>query len=441
VYNSTNIEDRNKPVVALINGGFASDAVASASNKKMSGLRTVLLDKSIPQDCTVVEQIEAGVAAAMDDIVAALTKPLTEEEKSPTQKKAEKLPRIVFKGDFDEVNRFSYRRGWTDGLPVVPPTEEAVKEMLTGTDLPADHVVGKIPSMLGKATVEKIAVNAVMAGCLPTYMPVLIAATEAIVDPMTIYEEYATCTGSNGPLWVLNGPIRDDLNVSSGTCALSRTEIPSAAIPRAMGLIIQNIGGFRNGMEAMGVVGSVGRYHMLVAENEEESPWEPLHVEHGLEKDDSAVGLFFPNSFIQTGVWGSDADSVMRTIVQNNFNSQRGLFCYIMPPANANTLADAGWTKQGVREFISEHARVPVSRDLPLRWEESWPLGPMDTRRIMPTDWIRIIVAGGAGTWGVMCAGSLPLGAKWVSKKVQLPANWKKLVAKYKDVVPMHVRY
>ena len=117
-----------------------------------------------------------AISGVIDEIVAALTRPLTaEEEVSQSPKESEKPARIIFKGNLEEVNRFFYKRGWTDGLPIIPPTEEAVAEMLTGTDLPPDHLVAKLEPRLGKATVEKIAINAVMAGALPTYMPLLIA--------------------------------------------------------------------------------------------------------------------------------------------------------------------------------------------------------------------------------------------------------------------------
>jgi len=164
VYEGVSIEEMNTPAVALCNKDFLTDARSAASSKGMPGLRVV--SETVPCECNVMEQIEAGVSASMDDIVAALTKPLTEEEKFPKQKEVEELPRIVFKGSLEEVNRFFYRRGWTDGLPIIPPTEEAVAEMLKGTDLPPDHIVDKIIPRLGKATVEKIAINAVMAGAL-----------------------------------------------------------------------------------------------------------------------------------------------------------------------------------------------------------------------------------------------------------------------------------
>lgn len=141
----------NKPVVALVNQGFVHDARSAASGHGMPGVRVVL--EPIPCECTVIADIEAGVSAVMDDIIAALTKPLTSEEKSP-KPKVEKPTRIIFKGNLIEVNQFFYKRGWTDGLPIIPPTEEAVAEMLTGTDLPADHVVAKLIPRLGKATIE-----------------------------------------------------------------------------------------------------------------------------------------------------------------------------------------------------------------------------------------------------------------------------------------------
>ena len=180
MYDAISIEEMNKPAAVLVNKDFVTDSISAKSSKGRPGLRIVSED--VPPECTVMEQIEAGVGAVMDDIIAALTEPLTEEEKSPTPKEVEKPSRIVFKGNLEEVNRFFYRRGWTDGLPIIPPTEEKVAEMLTGTDLPSDHVTAKIIPRLGKATIEKIAINAVMAGALPTYMSLLIAGVQAVTD-------------------------------------------------------------------------------------------------------------------------------------------------------------------------------------------------------------------------------------------------------------------
>ena len=121
----------------------------------MPGIRIVV--ESVACESTVISDIEEGVAAVMKDVIEALTRPLSPEEKSPKQKTG-KTPRFAFKGTLQEVNEFFYRKGWGDGLPIIPPTEEAVEEMLTGTDLPPDHIVAKIIPRKGKATVEKIAI-------------------------------------------------------------------------------------------------------------------------------------------------------------------------------------------------------------------------------------------------------------------------------------------
>ncbi len=140
------IEDFGTPVVLLANRGFVTDAHSAASGKGLPGIRVI--GTPIACESTVAADIEAGVEGAMNDIAAALTKPLTPEEKSP-QVKTEKPPRIAFKGTYQEVNQFFYRKGWTDGLPIVLPTEEAVADMMKGTDLPPDHVVAKVIPRMG----------------------------------------------------------------------------------------------------------------------------------------------------------------------------------------------------------------------------------------------------------------------------------------------------
>jgi hypothetical protein len=241
----------------------------------MPGVR--VLGTPIACESTVAEDIQAGIDGALDQIIAALTDPLTEEEKSPG-KFVETPSRIALTGTLEEVNEFFYRNGWGDGLPILPPTEEAVADMLTGTDLPPDHVVTKLIPRMGKATVEKIAVNAVMAGALPTYMPVLIAAVDALSDPKTRFDTFEVSTGSWAPLLVINGPVRNDIHLNMSSGMMSPGDLPNAAIGRAMGLIVKNIGGARKGIEDMGTLGDAMKYTLVIGENEENSPWEPLHV-------------------------------------------------------------------------------------------------------------------------------------------------------------------
>jgi hypothetical protein len=305
VYDAISTEERNKPAILLANQDFATDAKSAASSRAMPTLR--ILAESVPCECTVPAKIEAGINAAMDGIIAGLNKPLTAEERAPKPKEPEKLSRIVFKGDLKEVNRFFYKRGWTDGFPIIPPTEEEVAEMLTGTSLPADQVVAKIIPRLGKATIEKIAINAIMAGALPTYMPVLITAVQAMTDPESRFGTWEVSTGSWIPFWLINGPIRHDLHINSGQGALSPGDIANATIGRAMSLIVKNIGGARKGIEDMGIFGNAGKYTMVIAENEEASPWEPLHVQHGFKKEDSTVAVSFPNSVSAISAFGQCA--------------------------------------------------------------------------------------------------------------------------------------
>ncbi len=454
MFDTVSIEDLGRPATALVNVGFVNDARSAASSKGMPGLR--ITAETIPPECTIKEQIEAGVSAALDDIIAALTKPLTaEEEKAPKPTAVEKPPRIIFKGDLKEVNRFFYKSGWNDGLPIVPPTEEEVKEMLTGTDLPADHVVAKIVPRLGKATVEKIAINAVMAGALPTYMPVLIAAGKVIQDPVAHFPGAAVTTGSSAPFWIINGPIRKDLKVNSGSGALSPGDIANAAIGRAMGLIIKNIGGIRKGMEDMGVYGNPGKYSMVLAENEEGSPWEPLHVQHGLKKEDSAITVSFGSSPVGSGVHTTDDKGILSAMT-HGLSGRGQLATILLNPTHAGTMASNGWTKEDIQTYVAEYTRIPAyqhqayqlavegkpnaagvrRRHVPINPTESMPVftsGPAG---------IRVVVAGGPGSMSIgIVGGGGWAGMSWVTQKIELPANWSSLVEKYKDIVPTYVRY
>jgi hypothetical protein len=450
VYAGVAAEERNKPAVNLINVGFQNDARSAASSKEMPVARNV--PTTVPCESSVMEDVEAGINAALDNIIAALTKPLTAEEKSP-KKEVEKLSRILFKGNLEEVNRFFYKRGWTDGLPIIPPTEEAVAEMLTGTDLPADHLVGKLIPRLGKATVEKIAVNAVMAGALPTYMPLLIAGVQVLSDSASGFGAWGVSTGSWSPFWIINGPIRNDLNINNSTGTLSPGNIANAAIGRALGLIIKNLGGVRKGVEDMGTQGNPGKYSMVIAENEEESPWDPLHVEMGFNKEDSTISVSAPNSYVQIWPYGSDDEGILRGIISN---VTKGGLSVILTPPHAKTLAKVGWTKKDVKKFISEFTRAPASR-LGVYWGTSSPFTadgrpglhgyrvPMRETDSVPVisdpNAIEIVVAGGPGALiGLHMGGNFFSGSK-TYRKVSLPANWDKLVKKYRDIVPTYFKY
>ena len=436
--------------MALANEGFVPDGRSAASSKGMPGVRVV--GESVPCECSEQDVIDRALQEAMPRIIDALTKPLSAEDAAPQAKATEAPARIAFKGALDEVNRFYYKRGWGDGLPLVPPTEEAVSEMLTGTDLAADHLLGRIVPRNGHATVEKVAINAVMAGALPVHFPVILACVEAILDEDSRFSTYNVSTGSWAPTWMINGPIRKDIHVNSGSGALSPGDIANAVIGRAMGLVIKNIGGARKGIEDMGVLGNPGKYSSVMAENEEASPWLPLHCDNSaglnLGREASAVTLFFPNCYTQVLPYGSDAQGILNALIYNLQPGRGGMTCIILNPVQADIMGRAGWSKQGIKNYVTEFARVPAYR------HRAWydhsmaygrpgmtPSNPQDSMAII-TDpkLLELIVAGGPGGFlGFLCSSAN--NETFVTKKINLPKNWAKLAAKYKTMVPAYERY
>jgi hypothetical protein len=381
-------------------------------------------------ESTVRSDIEAGVAGAMPQIVEGLTKPLTQEEKSPKIKNT-RLPKIAFKGTLEEVNRHYYSNGWTDGLPIIPPTEAKVAEMMTGTDLPPDHVVDKIIPRLGKATVEKIAINAVMAGALPTHMPFLIAAVQAISDPKTRFDTFEVSTGSWAPFFAVNGPYRNDVNINCSSGALSPGNIANSAMGRALGLIVKNIGGARKAIEDMGVLGNPAKWSLVLGEYEEESPWESLSVERGFKKEDSTLTVFFPNTYIQTIPGETNAQGILDILSRMGPSSMSAL---VVIPSHAKILSSEGYTKKKVKEYIAEHAVSPFRSNTAANQLPS-------IRQTVDIDNLMILVAGGPGAWMGLHRSAGGFGNALVTKKIELPKNWDKLVAKYKGLVPNYEKY
>jgi hypothetical protein len=445
VYDAIYIEKYGKPTATFVFEHFTNDAMSAASSQGMPVIRIV--PEAIVSECNVREEIEVAIKAVFDNVIVTLTRSLTTEEKSPKRREQENPPRIFFKGSLEEVNRFFYQRGWTDGLPVIPPTEEVVAEMLTGTDFPADYLVEKLEPRLGKATVEKVAINAVMAGCLPTYLPLLIAGVHALADnPVT--GMMAASTGSWSPFYLVNGPVRNDIHANASYGAASPGNIANAAIGRAMGLITKNIRGIRKQIEDMGVLGNPGKYSFVAAENEENSPWEPLHVERGFKKDDSTVTVCFPQSYKQMVPFMTDDKGILATVVGSIVPARMGLFALILTPNNAQSLAKRGWTKKAVKDYIVKNARIPADYYSRLGLETNGPfdresfMGPGDNPQILrPTkerpEPAQVFVFGGFGSWLGLMQGGPPS----ITKKAELPKNWAHLVKKYQNVVPTYARY
>jgi len=266
----------------------------------------------------------------------------------------------------------------------VPPTTKAVERMLTGTQLSWDKVILELEPGNGLATVQKIAINAVMAGCRPEHMPVLITAVRAIAEPIMQLRNQTMSTASQAPFFLLNGPIAKELNINSkcGALGANSASYANSVIGRAMSLIIMNIGHAYPGVMAMGDQGSPLRYSLCVAENDEDSPWEPFHVEKGYDKDTSTLSVIYVYGMLSFQDLGNyTAEGLARglcTAVTDAASLGSGLWVtgrmgdsrynayareenfILLCPEQAQLFDRDGWGKDTLRQYLYDHARVPL---------------------------------------------------------------------------------
>lgn len=270
--------------------------------------------------------------------------------------------------DFDAVNALMREKGWGDGLPIVPPTEARVAAMLEYCDRPWDQPVAKIAPRWGEATPLRLAANAVMAGCQPRYFPLYMLAIEAMCEePLNLYGVQAT-THLCAPLVIVNGPVARELDINCGHNAFGPGHQANATIGRAIRLALLNIGGAIPALGDMSTFGSPAKYSYLVAENEAESPWEPLHVERGLPLDASAVtviGAECPHnvndheSLTAEGVLTTIAGTMGIAGVNDIYYQSQPLV--IMGPEHAK-MAAAGFTKSEAKRYIQQRAHIAVGK-------------------------------------------------------------------------------
>lgn len=262
---------------------------------------------------------------------------------------------------------YCYDQGWTDGLPVVPPTEQRVAAMLAATALAPATVVAKIAPAWANATVEKIAVNCVMAGCLPAYLPVVIAAVRAMTDPALNLNGMQCSTHLSTPLVLVNGPTRLELGMNCGANVFGQGNRANATIGRAVKLILTNIGRAIPGVTDKATLGHPGKYTYCIAENEEESPWDPLHVERGFKREQSAVTVFgceaphnINNQASQNALDLSHTIADTMATLGKNMLYAQGEVMVVLCPSHAETIARDGWSKLHLKEYLYEKARKPV---------------------------------------------------------------------------------
>jgi hypothetical protein len=271
--------------------------------------------------------------------------------------------------DFDAINALYLERGWGDGLPIVPPTAERVEKMLTYCDRPLSEPVARIAPRYGEATPERLAANAVMAGCRPEYFPLYLLAIEAMCEErFNLYGIQAT-THLCAPLVIVNGPIGRELGVNGGHNAFGPGTHVNATLGRAIRLALVNIGGALPGAGDMSTFGAPSKYSYLVAENEAASPWEPLHVERGFPAEATTVtviGAECPHnvndheSVTAEGILTTIAGTMAVTGSNDIYYDAQPLV--VMGPEHARTVADGGFSKAGAKRFLAEHATLPLGR-------------------------------------------------------------------------------
>jgi hypothetical protein len=323
---------------------------------------------------------------------------------------AERAARLSLDASEDAAQDWLYEQGLTDGLPVVPPTPERVERMLAATDRAPSEELGTVPPRWGVATVEALAANAVMAGCKPEYFPVVVTAIEAMLEErFNLYALQAT-THPCAPLVIVNGPLAGKLGINARYNVFGQGFRANATIGRAVRLILTNVGGAAPGVLDRATHGQPSKFSFCIAENEEENPWGPLHVERGFPAEVSTVtvcGAENPHNLndhisnTSPGILTMMANSIAAIGTNNAYLYGEPILC--VGPEHAAILARDGIGKAELREYLFRHGRIPRAL-----WQSAGMFGmPGSGNNHFPNDdalpmfrkpeYLMIIVAGGAG--------------------------------------------
>jgi hypothetical protein len=403
------------PAVSIVSEQFVDLVKISARAQGIPSLAVAVIPHRVLADRTV--DVRPYCEKAVEEIIRGLT------EWQPPQKVDESGEKLLtfagrdFQDAVDRMNDHFLAQMWGDGFPLVPPTRERVEWLLTGTDLPRDQVLTRrFPPRNGLITVENVAINAAMAGARPEYMPVLLAAVEALATEagLRIVNALTSSVTNQAPVLIVNGPIAGELNINASYGLMGPGWQANATIGRTISLLQINGAGayFKRGGN-LACQSIPGRYSWCFAENESQNPWPPLHVELGYGADKSTVTVMAGKGtvliFLQP-----PAEKILRMIA----HSVQGISAreYAVPwdqllvlsPSHARTLADAGLSKQDIQNFVFENARISLAEGeatgFLFRHSEAWAkrvndqtdrktLIPMTER---PED-LKIIVAGGPG--------------------------------------------
>jgi len=363
------------PGVYFTTTEFLDDAKSAARDRGMPNIRALAL----PADKYYVARgdkarLQPIADAFFGQMVDDLTRPLTPEEAHPQQVQKEnentniKVTGTSYEDAYQKVNEMFIDSRWADGLPVVPPTPDLVKAMEAGTTLSPQDVLGQVAPKNGTATVEKIAINSVMAGAKPEYFPVILAAMEGFLDKHYDLTHVVASTGSFTPVVIVDGPIAKELNFNSGIGMLGIGWQANSTVGRALELSLLNLGQTWPQVNFMGLTGRLEGYTFYTfAEDTAKSPWEPFNVSEGFQAGDSTVTV---SSAGNPSIYGGGAVSPwtaqgvidqMATAIRSRGvvwpHAQKHII--VLHPDCAVELANQGYTRKSLQEYFYEHTRVP----------------------------------------------------------------------------------
>lgn len=451
------IEKLGKPVAFAITRPFETNARFVAAREGLPDISLVVVPLDALPHPGEIEELNIPDKFA-DDVITALTQtPPIKTEKPVGDTIA--FNGITYPKAINNMEKYFLQHSWSDGLPLAPPTRDAVDEMLEGTDLPTDQVIGLVEPGGGEATIEKIAINAVMAGCLPQYMPLVIAAVEAITDPKFDLREIQ-CTSCNmSPFLVVSGQkIIENLNINDSFSTIGPGWKSNATIGRAVRLIMINLGYTWPGVNDMKTLGSPFKFLTLMAENENayKGAWEPLRVAEGYPEDQPTISVM-PAMSWQPDIVQPEPPTVKRII---EYISKQGKVKHdrlvgnwgmdnlvLLCASTFDCIRREGYSRKEFQKALVDAIQIPASEFL----------GGHDIKELarfgrLP-DWlikkcqsnpeslvpilagpenIKICVSGGAGPYGITYTSTFGYGAAhFVTKPIKLPKNWDKLLKKY----------
>jgi len=366
------------PGVYFTTTEFLDDAKSAAKDRGMPGIRMIALpaDKYYRARATDAE-LQPIAAAVFDQMVDDLVRPLTAEEAKPSQIQKQhentniKVTGTDYEDAYQKVNDLFLDSRWADGLPIVPPTPKLVKAMLAATTRSPDEVVGQVAPKNGTATVEKIAVNSVMAGAKPEYFPVILAAMDGFVDKHFDLTHVQASTGSFTPVVIVNGPLAKELNFNSGIGMLGHGWRANSTVGRALRLSLLNIGQTWPAVNDMALTGRFEAYTFFTfAEDEAKSPWEPYHVSLGYKPEDSTVMVATSGNPLVLGggaVAPWTAQGILNTVVERTSNVVFGwvhsqTYILVLHPDCAYELSKLGYTRKSLQEWLYEHTSIPYEK-------------------------------------------------------------------------------